>query len=130
MTPDMRVLFFALAATIAGNIVAALVIWRFMEWRKTRNWRMLIAPVGIGLWVAAGAYLALTSTQIADRTFGMMIAGGILGALLSARALFGIVRYTKAETALGDDPPYKGSLRDAFAVIVVLLPVAAAMFLF
>ena len=123
--------FFAIAATVAGNVVAALVIWRFMEWRKTRDWRMLMAPVGIAVWVAAIAYLAATSAGPGDRhPLWMAVGGGIIGALLSARALFGIIRYTKAETALGDDPEYKGSFRDILAFLIALVPVLAAAFLF
>ncbi|MEQ1945166.1 hypothetical protein ABMA32_22365 [Mesorhizobium sp. VNQ89] len=121
-------MLFAAAATIAGNIVAALVIWRVIEWKKTRDWKNLLAPIGIGVWVVAGAYLAVSSDNNANRIFALMIAAGIVGALLSARAIFGIVRYTKAEAALGDDPQYTGSIPDLLAFGVVLVPVLAVAF--
>lgn len=130
MTPDLQTMLLAAAATIAGNIVAALVIWRLIDWRRTRDWRNLLAPLFLTVWVCLAAYLSLAGKPGVDRTFSVMIAGGIIGGLLSARAIFGIVRYSKAETALGDDPQYKGSFGDVFAFLIALAPVLAAAFLF
>ncbi|MEQ1941494.1 hypothetical protein ABMA32_03630 [Mesorhizobium sp. VNQ89] len=132
MTPDLQLMLFAAAATIAGNIVAALVIWRVIEWRKTRDWKNLLAPLGIGIWIAFGLSVLIlpSKSPTVSLSLSLMICGGVIGALVSARALFGIVRYSRAETVLGNEPQYRGAMGDVFAFVVALAPVAAAAFLF
>ena len=130
MTPNIQTMLFAGAATIAGNVVAAFIIWRVMEWRKTRRWQAMLAPAAISAWIAVILYLAFTPPSSDRLTFWVMVAGSAIGALLSARLIFGVIRYTKAETALGDDPQYRGAVPDLLVFAVALAPVLAAAFLF
>ncbi|MER9412893.1 hypothetical protein [Mesorhizobium sp. M0589] len=128
MTRELTLFVAVMGATVAGSLVAAAVIAQVVAWSKTRDWRKLLGPGLIAVWVFASLYFVFFPDSGDGRTdlltFG---AAGVIGALLASRAIFGIIRYSRHEAA-GNDT-YRGSLRDLWMLVLAFVPVLGTLYL-
>lgn len=125
----MTLLIATIGATVAGSVFVAAATTKYLEWTKSRSWRALFLPLGLLVATLVAVYLiAVPPTDGPLSDSAILVAGGVIGAALASRAIFGVIRYTRQELAGNDS--YRGGGLDLLAACVAAVPVLALIFLF
>lgn len=125
----MTLLIATIGATVAGSVFVAAATTKYLEWKKTRDGRSLVFPVGLLIALIVALFLIVVPQGDGPPSdLVIVVAGGVIGAALASRAIFGVIRYTRQE--LAGNESYRGGGLDLLAACVAAVPVLALIFLF